>query len=227
MKAVVILSGGQDSTTCLYWALMKYEEVTAVTFDYGQRHGVEVDAAKDIARIAGVPWRFVSLGHILGGTSPLVDRSRQVGTYASADKLPGGIEDTFVPGRNILFLTLAAAMASTEREGDEDVVLVTGVCEEDFGGYPDCRSGFIEAMGRALAEGLGHGVIIATPLMHKTKAETVQLALDLEGCYDALAHSHTCYQGQTPPCGKCHACLLRAKGFAEAGVADPLLERFA
>lgn len=220
-KALVILSGGQDSTTCLFWALGNFEHVEAVTFDYGQRHSVEIEAARKVAELAGVHHVVVELAGLLGGSSPLVNMDNEVGTYESAEVLPGGLEQTFVPGRNILFLTIAGSMASVREIGN----LVTGVAQEDFGGYPDCRQSFISAMQEALAEGLGHGMAILTPLMDLDKQATVEMAMEYEGCMDALAYSHTCYQGSVPPCGKCHACLLRERGFELAGAEDPLLWR--
>lgn len=225
--ALVVLSGGQDSTTCLFWALERFDKVQAVTFNYGQRHSREILAAGTVAQIAGVYHEIVDLGPILRGTSPLTDHTRPVGLYADAESLPGGLEDTFVPGRNILFLTLAGNYAYCA--GATHIVM--GVCEEDFGGYPDCRAGFVSAMQTALRLGLGadmdpRGMLtVETPLMNLTKAESVVLAAQLPGCLDALAWSHTCYRGEEPPCGRCHACLLRARGFEEAGIADPLIAR--
>lgn len=232
-RALVVLSGGQDSVTCLFWAIDKFgpDNVEAVTFNYGQRHEVEITAAITVAGMAKVKHAVIPVGPILGGTSPLVDKARDVGQYATADALPGGLEDTFVPGRNILFLTLAANRAYCIGADH----LVTGVCEEDFGGYPDCRRDFIDAMEVALRQGLMHEsdprgkVTIHTPLMTLTKKETVEMALALEDrglpCMDALSFSHTCYNGAVPPCGKCHACHLRIKGFEDAGVPDPLMVR--
>ncbi len=131
--------------------------------------------------------------------------------------------NTFVPGRNLLFLTQAGAYAYTQ--GIKDIV--TGVCQTDYSGYPDCRAETIRALQKSLHLGLGWpergGVFrIHTPLMFKTKAESVRLAQKW-GAMESLAHSHTCYEGSVPPCGKCPACLLRAKGFAEAGEIDPLI----
>ena len=224
-KCLVVLSGGQDSTTCLYWAKLSFDEVHAVTFNYGQRHGVEIESAEAIAELAGVAsHEIIDLGPILAGTSPLTDHSREVGEYKDAESLPGGVEDTFVPARNILFLTIAANRAYCLGIRD----MITGVCEEDFGGYFDCRRDFIDAMEKALGEGIHgtpHSFNIRTPLMFLSKKESVELANSLPDCMEALAFSHTCYKGEYPPCGKCHACLLRLKGFQEAGVLDPLTER--
>lgn len=222
-KVLVILSGGQDSTTCLFWAKKHFDEVHAITFNYGQRHLVEIEAARDIARMAHVASHEVLyLGkNILAGTSPLTNPDFEVEKYASADVLPGGLEKTFVPGRNILFLTIAANRAYCLGAKN----MVTGVAQEDFGGYPDCRAMFIHKQEQALQAGLDFGLMVHTPLMHLTKAETVTMAQNLPGCMEALAYSHTCYDGQVPPCGKCHACLLRARGFKQAGVIDPLVAR--
>lgn len=220
-KALVILSGGQDSTTCLFWALGRFESVVALTFDYGQRHRAELAAAAEIARRAGVPHETLALGPLFAGLSPLTNAALSVERYESAQALPGGLENTFVPGRNVLFLSVAANRAYVL--GCDTLVL--GVAQEDFGGYPDCREDFVVKMAAALAAGLDRPFSIETPLMHLTKAETVALAASLPGCLEALALSHTCYEGAYPPCSTCHACLLRARGFEQAGVADPLLAR--
>jgi 7-cyano-7-deazaguanine synthase len=221
--AVVLLSGGQDSTTCLFWAKKKFKKVHALSIAYGQRHAVEIDAAGNVAAMAQVTYEHIDLNKVLTGTSPLIS-DNPVGQYENAESLPGGIEPTFVPARNILFLTIAANRAASIGA----LNLVTGVCEEDFGGYPDCRREFIDAMEEALSLGItgnsGH-FKVHTPLMNLSKAESVKMALNLDGCMEAMAYSHTCYNGQVPPCGKCHACLLRARGFEKVGIEDPLLVR--
>jgi 7-cyano-7-deazaguanine synthase len=220
-KALVILSGGQDSTTCLFWAKREYDEVHALTFAYNQRHAIEIESARKIATIAGARHEIMQLGAIFAGLSPLTNPSETVAQYNSAAALPGGLEATFVPGRNILFLAIAANRAYVLDCDD----LIIGVSQEDFGGYPDCRQEFIRQMESALKSGLDRQITIRTPLMHLSKKETVQLAQSLPVCLEALAHSTTCYNGTQPPCALCHACLLRARGFAEAGVPDPLVHR--
>jgi len=229
-KALVVLSGGQDSTTCLYWAIHKGFEVHAITFDYGQRHRVEIQAACKIAQMAGVGDRHevVQLGDaILSSTSPLVS-DNALEQYPDHQSLPGGLEKTFVPMRNQLFLTVAANRAYAL--GCRN--LVTGVCQEDSGGYPDCRSDFIEMLEKTCNYGTFTGedgalasLKIHTPLMFMTKADSVHLAKILLGCMEALAYSHTSYDGAYPPIGRDHATLLRAKGFEEAGLPDPLVLR--
>jgi 7-cyano-7-deazaguanine synthase len=223
-RAVVLLSGGQDSTTCLFWAKREYHgEVLALSVHYGQRHASELVAADVIARAAGVPHLQLELPALaVIGDSALVDTSKPLtaaGGYADAEA-PAGLPSSFVPGRNLLFLAHAAAYAV--KVGSKTIV--TGVCQTDFSGYPDCRREFIDAMEQActLAMPSGVGPIkIKTPLMWMTKAETVALARTLPGCWEALALSVTCYHGKRPGCGTCPACELRAKGFEQAGEADP------
>lgn len=225
--ALVVLSGGQDSTTCLFWAKRHFDQVHALTFDYDQRHRAEIQAACKVAVLAGVASHEVlSLGPILKGRSPLTDKSRDLDTYTSFEAMEAEVGDrieaTFVPMRNALFLTLAANRAVCLDCYD----LVTGVCQQDNANYPDCRQGFIDAQGETIAQALGVPAFrIHTPLMNLSKAESIQLARELPGAFEALAYSHTCYAGAVPPCGSCHACLLRAEGFAQAGVVDPLLTR--
>ena len=232
MKALVILSGGQDSTTCLALAVRKHgpQNVAAMTFDYGQRHAVEIEAATRIAALAKIASHEVILVRgILRGTSPLVSADTPVTTYASSEALPGGLEKTFVPMRNSLFLVLAANRAVVMFPGEHNVELYAGVGQEDYGGYPDCREAFIVQMAGTINRSLDDPSLpmigILTPLMHLSKAQTVLLSESLPGCREMLAWSHTCYNGAVPPCGECHACLLRQKGYGEAGVTDPLIER--
>lgn len=220
-NALVILSGGQDSTTCLFWAKQNFSSVHALSFDYGQRHKSELESAAKIARMASVPHEIINLGSIFAGLSPLTNSEITLDHYESVDHLPGGLEKTFVPGRNILFLTVAANRAYVLNCHN----LVIGVSQEDFGGYPDCREDFLDKMTAALTSGLGTTMQIYAPLMRMTKAQSVLLAKNLPGCLESLAHTTTCYEGCQPPCGHCHACLLREKGFAQAGIEDPLISR--
>jgi len=219
-KALVVLSGGQDSTTCLYWAICRFGKgaVSSVTFDYGQRHRVELDAAREVSAQAGVSNVVLPINtfEALGGnalTDPAVAVPR---TVAGGESLPV----TFVPGRNLIFLTFAAAYA-----WQHDIQhLVTGVAQTDYSGYPDCRGETIEALEKTLRLGLERQISLHTPLMNLSKKETVLLAQKL-GAIGAMALTHSCYNGRRPPCGECAACILRARGFAEAGIADPLMNR--
>lgn len=228
-KALIVLSGGQDSTTCLFWARERFDELHAVTIDYGQKHRIEIEAAKTVAKMAGVTsHEVVSVGPILAGTSPLTNPDEELEQYVDHASLPGGLEKTFVPMRNQLFLTISANRAYCLGISD----MVTGVCQEDSGGYPDCRRTFIDSfeettnLGTFTGEDGAPGPIrLHTPLMYLTKAASVELAQSLPGCMEALAYSHTSYDGAYPPTGHDHATLLRAKGFEEAGVPDPLVLR--
>lgn len=223
-KALVVLSGGQDSTTCAVIAKQQFDEVFAVTFNYGQKHLTEVLSAVRIAETLSIPLEIIELGGLLfKGNSPLIS-SNTLGTYSSLEELPLGVEPTFVGGRNILFLTLAANRADCLGIAD----IFTGVCQADFAGYWDCRRVFIDKMQSALNEGFygeKERFKIHTPLMDLTKAESVRLAYNILGDkkFDELfALTHTCYAGVKGGCGKCHACILRDKGFTEAGIPDPI-----
>ena len=223
-SALVLFSGGQDSTTCLAWALSRYERVETVAFDYGQRHRIELDARLNVVRAIreGFPQWAAKLGEdhlldasVLGAVSDTA-LTRETAIAMQANGLP----NTFVPGRNLLFMTLAAALAY--RRGVQ--VLVTGVCETDYSGYPDCRDDTMKAMQVALSLGMDTRFLIETPLMWIDKAATWTLAHTLGGAplVDLIVeHSHTCYLGERSQrhawgygCGQCPACQLRAQGFA-------------
>ena len=222
--ALVLFSGGQDSSTCLALALSKYERVETVAFDYRQRHSVELEARLNV--LAQIKLQFPHWAHKLG-EDHLLDLAvlGQVSeTSLTRDMVfqmeEGGLPNTFVPGRNLLFLTLAAALAY--RRGLE--VIVTGVCETDYSGYPDCRDDSMKAMQLALSLGMDKRFLIETPLMWIDKADTWRLAQQLGGqpLVDLIVeHTHTCYLGDRSHrqdwgygCGTCPACDLRAKGFA-------------
>ena len=227
--AVVLLSGGQDSTTCLYWAKTRFKRIHAISFHYGQRHVAEINAARTIAQLAGVDdHRIVDVGVVaeLVSSALFGSSSEAVTSTRPGTDLPA----TFVPGRNIIFTTLAAAYAYEAKATH----VVLGVCETDYSGYPDCREHTLRALEHTLRYGIWgeepvmgralHKMWLHAPLMHKTKAETVQMARELPGCWEALGHTITCYQGRKRGCGECPACVLRRKGFQEAGEHDPATE---
>ena len=222
--ALVLFSGGQDSTTCLAQALSKYARVETVGFDYGQRHRVELQARLVVLREirAQFPQWADRLGdaHLLD-LAVLGQVSETSLTRDTAFKMESsGLPNTFVPGRNLLFLTLAAALAYRR----DLQVLVTGVCETDFSGYPDCRDDSMKAMQLALSLGMDKRFLIDTPLMWIDKAATWAMAEALGGqsLVDLIIeHTHTCYLGDREHrhawgygCGQCPACELRARGFA-------------
>lgn len=219
-KAIVILSGGQDSTTCLFWALKQFDEVEAITFDYGQRHRIEIEAAKKIAQIAKIKHRIINVNFIkeITTTSDLV--SSQQGDLLFEINPENNLPRSFVPGRNIFFISIAAALGYNS--GIQNIV--TGVCQTDYSGYPDCRRPFIDELEVLLQLAMEKKFKIHTPLMYLTKAQSVVLAQEV-GALGALAYSHTCYNGKYPPCRKCPACKIREKGFRDAGIEDPLIER--
>ena len=222
--ALVLFSGGQDSTACLAWALERYAMVETLGFDYGQRHRIELDCRLTVRSelLKAFPQWASRLGQdhlldlrLLGQISDTaLTRDRAIELQA------GGLPNTFVPGRNLLFLTYAAALAY--RRGAS--VLVGGMCETDYSGYPDCRDNTLKAMQVALSLGLDTPMVVETPLMWLSKAQTWALSHLLGG--DALTeliieHTHTCYLGQRGErhawghgCGQCPACELRAAGFA-------------
>ena len=222
--ALVLFSGGQDSTTCLALALSQYERVETIAFDYGQRHKVELEARLNVLREFKnqFPHWADKLGqdHLLD-LAVLGQVSECSLTRDMAFKMESsGLPNTFVPGRNLLFLTLAAALAYRR----DLQVLVTGVCETDFSGYPDCRDDTIKAMQLALSLGMDKRFLIETPLMWINKADTWRLAHTLGGqaMVDLIVeYTHTCYLGDRTHrhawgygCGECPACELRARGHA-------------
>ncbi|CAM3836958.1 7-cyano-7-deazaguanine synthase QueC [Serratia silvae] len=211
-RAVVVFSGGQDSTTCLIQALQQYDEVHCITFDYGQRHRAEIEVAQALCQTLGAKAHKVLDVGLLNelAVSSLTRDNIPVPTFDSsqADALPS----TFVPGRNILFLTLAAIYAyQVEAEA-----VITGVCETDFSGYPDCRDEFVKALNQAIVLGIARDIRFETPLMWLNKAETWALA-DYYQQLERIRHETlTCYNGvQGDGCGECAACHLRANGLQQ------------
>lgn len=226
--ALVILSGGQDSTTCLFWAKENFKNVHAVTFDYGQRHLIEIDAAKKVAHMAGVAsHEIIVVRDLLQSSSPLTSEAilEQYLDYDQMDATIGDrVELTFVPMRNTFFFTVAVNRAVAL--GVRDVV--TGICQEDNANYPDCREKFRRSFEIMANLSLGYEeeeLQIHAPLMFMSKAQSVELARRIPGAYPALAYSHTSYDGKYPPVDNNHSNILRAHGFEIAGVPDPLVIR--
>ncbi len=223
-RALVLFSGGQDSATCLAWALDRHAAVETVGFDYGQRHAVELEARTVVrSKIAAA---FPAWGARLGPDHmiDIASFGAIADTALTADRAiemtDRGLPSTFVPGRNLVFLVYAAALADRRGLG----VLVGGMCETDYSGYPDCRRETLDAMARALNLGMDQHFALETPLMHLTKAQTWALTSDLGGA--ALVEivredTHTCYLGNRDHhawghgCGTCPACELRARGYDE------------
>ena len=217
-KAVVLLSGGLDSLTCLCWAKAQHKACYALSFDYGQRHHVELDAAKRIGERYGIPVKVLAMSCLseIGG-SALTDYTIAVPDYEPHGEIPV----TYVPARNLIFLSLATAYAET-LQADE---IVIGVSSVDYSGYPDCRPEFIESFQKTACLGTkqgveGHAVKLLTPLIGLSKAQTIELGQKVGADY---ALSVSCYQANKlgEACGHCDSCVLRKRGFQEAGVSDP------
>lgn len=225
-QALVVLSGGQDSTTCLFWAKAMFDVVHAITFDYGQRHAIELEAAVKVAELAGVQsHEIVCIPRILESASPLTSDAplEQYSDPKEMERIIGNrVELTFVPMRNTLFLTIAMNRAVARKINN----LVTGICQMDNANYPDCTEAFRASFQAAVRVSLAcNDLHVLAPLMYYSKADSVRLAQRLPGCWEALAYSHTSYDGKYPPVDSNHANVLRAQGFEEAGLPDPLVVR--
>jgi 7-cyano-7-deazaguanine synthase len=233
-SALVILSGGQDSTTSLFWAKETFDDIHAITFNYGQRHAIEIKSARIVAKMANVlSHEIIFIGDLLESTSPLTCDSEleQYSNHDEMEKIIGSrIEKTFVPMRNTLFFTIAMNRAVALNCHN----LVTGICQADNANYPDCTERFRNIFEDMANESLGfprHGYKsglqyqLHAPLMTYSKKDTVLFAKSLPGCWEALAYTHTSYDGKYPPIDMNHANVLRAKGFEDAGLPDPLVVR--
>lgn len=210
-KALVVLSGGQDSTTCLFWAIDKYgkENVSAIGFDYGQRHKKELECAAEICAEEGIRYEVIPTPIINELSANALTRED---IPVDEEKPEGTPPNTLVEGRNLLFLSYAAIYAKTHDITD----LVTGVCETDFSGYPDCRDVFVKSLNVTLNLAMDYNFVIHTPLMWLNKSETWELA-DKLGVLDTIyRRTLTCYNGIIGEgCGSCPACFLRKRGFDE------------
>jgi len=213
-RALVVFSGGQDSTTCLGWAKNRFEYVESITFDYGQKHRVEIAQAEKIANILGIKNTLLSLDAFSQlNDSALIDSTQDIGAHhRTHTNLPA----SFVPNRNAIFFTLAHAFA--QKQGINHIII--GVNQTDYSGYPDCREPFVKALELALNLGSEANITFHYPLMHLTKAETFELS-QKEGVLElVLNESHTCYNGNHEEkhawgygCGECPACILRKAGW--------------
>lgn len=205
-KAIVVFSGGQDSTTCLFWALQTFKEVEAVTFNYQQRHVAEIECAKEIAKELNVKHHILDMS-LLNQLAPNALTRDDIEVKAGEN---GELPSTFVPGRNLLFLSFAGILAN--QVGAKH--LITGVCETDFSGYPDCRDNFIKSLNVTLNLAMDEHLVIHTPLMWLDKAETWKMADEMEKLEYVRTKTLTCYNGiKGDGCGTCPACQLRSNGY--------------
>lgn len=216
-KAIVLFSGGLDSTTCLYWALDKGYACEALTVSYGQKHEREVLAAKQIAARLGVKQHCVTLNLPWLASSSLVDKNQAIPDVPMEEIEKHHIPSTYVPGRNLMFLSVAASLADALKAD----AVVAGPNAIDFSGYPDCTPAFFDAAARAInlgtEAGVTRGVEVLAPLMELSKTDIVRLGAKLGVPFEL---TWSCYSGGDKPCGHCDSCKLRARGFAEAGVKD-------
>ncbi|GAA0076510.1 7-cyano-7-deazaguanine synthase QueC [Clostridium sp. CTA-5] len=208
-KAVVVFSGGQDSTTCLFWAKKRFKEVIAVSFDYNQKHKLELECARDICKKYGVEHHILDL-NLLNQLAPNSLTRQDINVDKDAPK--DGVPNSFVDGRNMLFLTFVAVFAK-QREIN---TIITGVSQSDFSGYPDCRDVFIKSLNVTLNLAMDYQFEILTPLMWINKAETWKMADDLGALKIVKEETLTCYNGIIGNgCGECPACKLRKNGYLE------------
>jgi len=219
-KAIVSLSGGQDSTTCLAWAKINFKEVYAISFDYGQRHKIELECAKKICEIADVKKHFImDISNLFNQIS--INNNAMINSEIDVNSQNEMFKDlpaTFVPFRNLFLLSIAAAKGLNYGINN----IVTGICQTDFSGYPDCRNPFKESLQNTLSQAIDKPIHVHSPLMYLTKSQIVKF-MDKMGKLEWYKYTHTCYNGENPPCQICPACKLRQKGFEEAGLIDPLL----
>lgn len=208
-QAVVVFSGGQDSTTCLFWAMKRYEEVIAVSFDYGQRHKLELECAKDICKEYGIEHHILDMS-LLNALAP--NSLTREDIEVDKDAPEEGTPNSYVEGRNMLFLTFAAVFAKVRGISN----IVTGVSQSDFSGYPDCRDVFVKSLNVTLNLAMDFQFDVQTPLMWIDKKETWALADEL-GVLDVIKQKTlTCYNGIIGDgCGECPSCKLRKKGLQE------------
>ncbi|WP_099157470.1 7-cyano-7-deazaguanine synthase QueC [Virgibacillus ndiopensis] len=204
-KAVVVFSGGQDSTTCLFWALKKFNQVEVVTFDYNQRHKEEIEVAKEIAKDLNVKHHVLDMSLL----NQLAPNALTRNDIEVKDGENGNLPSTFVPGRNLLFLSFATILA---KQIDAKHI-ITGVCETDFSGYPDCRDVFVKSLNVTLNLSMDDQFVVHTPLMWLDKTDTWELAEELDAFQYIRENTITCYHGiRGDGCGECPSCKLRKKG---------------
>jgi 7-cyano-7-deazaguanine synthase len=213
-RALVVFSGGQDSTTCLLWAQRKFAEVEALNFYYGQKHNIERECAKKIASQLNVKYHEVDIGFLQTLSPNALTADVEISMDGGFKNLPS----TFVIGRNAVFLTVAVSFGLHKQFND----YVFGACQVDYSGYPDCREEFIRSQEQTLSLATKSDVKIHTPLMNLSKADTFALAKEMGGLDLVIKESHTCYKGDRSQlhawgygCGTCPACVLRKKGFEE------------
>lgn len=218
-KAVVLLSGGLDSAVTLYYAKNDGYACHCINFDYGQRHRTEIDKARKLARMAGAEFTGIKLPFFWKGSS-LVDMTKELPQERTLRQISSGIPSTYVPARNTVFLSIAVSFAEAAGAG----AIFIGAHFQDSSGYPDCRREYLEAFEKAIKLGTRAGIEgrlkLEFPLIDKSKSEIIELGASLNVPFE---YAWSCYAGGVLPCMKCDSCILRARGFEEAGIEDPLM----
>jgi 7-cyano-7-deazaguanine synthase len=222
-KSIVLFSAGVDSTSALYWALDRYDKTFALTFDYGQRHRIELDMARRVAQKLNVPQKILRVDLRQIGGSSLTDGKMSLPQYERIEEIEAGLPSTYVPFRNGIFLALAAAWAETEGVNE----IICGFNVIDAPNYPDTRDQFVQAMQEAINRGTKAAfspekIKIITPFINMKKSEIIKQGLSLGADY---SFSVSCYSGEEIPCQKCSSCVLRQKAWEEVGLRDPLILR--
>lgn len=222
-KCIVLFSGGIDSTTSLYWALKRFERVHSLTFDYGQRHRIEISMAQRLAKKLGIPQKTLQIDLKQIGGSALTDTKIPLPEYEKLEEMEEGLPPTYVPFRNGIFLALAAGWA--EVEGIKDIICGFNIIDSPH--YPDTRKQFVEAMEEAINQGTaaslkGQKMRILAPFVKMKKSQIIEEGLSLGADY---SYSVSCYSGEEIPCQKCSSCFLRQKAWEEVGQRDPLILR--
>jgi len=222
-KSIVLFSGGIDSTTSLYWALKRFEKVHALTFDYGQRHRIEIIMAQRLAKKLGIPQKTLQVDLKQIGGSSLTDTKIPLPEYEKLEEMEEGLPPTYVPFRNGIFLALAAGWA--EVEGIKDIICGFNII--DSPNYPDTRKQFVEAMEEAINQGTAASLNeqkmrILAPFVKMKKSQIIKEGLSLGADY---SYTVSCYSGEEIPCQKCSSCFLRQKAWEEVGQRDPLILR--
>ncbi len=222
-KCIVLFSGGIDSTTSLYWALNRFERVHSLTFDYGQRHRIEISMAQRLAKKLGIPQKTLQIDLKQIGGSSLTDTKIPLPEYEKLEEMGEGLPPTYVPFRNGIFLALAAGWA--EVEGIKDIICGFNIIDSPH--YPDTRKQFVEAMEEAINQGTTASLNeqkmrILAPFVKMKKSQIIKEGLSLGADY---SYSVSCYSGEEIPCQKCSSCFLRQKAWQEAGQRDPLILR--
>ncbi|MBF0134872.1 MAG: 7-cyano-7-deazaguanine synthase [Magnetococcales bacterium] len=218
-RALVMLSGGENSTIALFWALHRFSRIAALTFNHAHDHPLQLESACKIADMAKIPLEIIPMGTLLQGFEPVLTAKAGEAKKNTGHNLATPCQEKmFIPGRHLLYFALAANRAGIMKHTH----LVVGASRESIAGYPECQMAFIRQMTKTISAGLGRKIKIHAPLIHMDKAGAILFGSRFPECMTAMQYTHTCCKDHHPPCGTCPACLSRRRGFVMAGVEDPL-----